>query len=113
MDTEDILIWGLVGAVGYWAYRNGFGALVGVCPPGYSVAQDLFPTCRNNFYTAGANIGMITTPGPLGTSASVLNPDPAVQAIVKSRPETSLPFPQVWGWNGSAWVAVNENAQWP
>jgi hypothetical protein len=71
----------------FFAYKKGLGALVGVCPAGYQVVQDMFPTCRNSMYLAGA--ALMNPPVP--------------------RPTTALPFPLVWGWNGSGWVQVQEN----
>lgn len=78
----------------FWAYKNGWGAWFGICPPGYTPGQDMFPTCRNSMEVAGDT---------LPVQVFKANPPP-VQA---------LPFPMVWGWNGSKWVQVSGSPRWP
>ena len=111
MKFSTLLLLSLAGAAAYWAYRNGVGAWVGICPPGYTLGSDMFPVCTNDMYTAGANLGIKAVAGPMGTTAYV--DDPATQALAKTRPTTALPFPLVWGWNGSTWVQVTEAPVWP
>jgi len=87
---KGALGWLLAIGAGYWAYRNGLGAWVGVCPPGYQVVQDMFPACRNSMIYAGY-------------SQHAKNPPPAQQ----------LAFPLEWGWDGTRWVAVSNYPKWP
>ncbi len=75
----------------YWAYKNGLGAMVGICPAGYQVAQDMLPTCKSSVYLAGAGQDFKTN----------------------APPTQALPFPLVWGWDGAKWVQVAETPKWP
>lgn len=87
-DTDLLWIIG-IGAALYFAYQKGFGALVGLCPPGYTLgAGDVFPACRNNLSLAGDAL----LAGPEGQA--------------HPRPTTHLAYPMDWGWDGSKWVAV-------
>lgn len=42
---NKVLLLGAVALGGYWAYRNGWGALIGMCPPGYVPQTAMFPFC--------------------------------------------------------------------
>lgn len=48
-------VW-IIGAAGLavLAYEKGWGALVGVCPSGTVLVQDMFPSCDSVTSTAGA-----------------------------------------------------------
>lgn len=87
------MIWWILGGLGaFWLYQNGYGALVGTCPPGYQVQQDMFPSCVNSMFVAGELL-------------------PAAQ--LNTKPATQPAFPMEWGWNGSAWVQVPLSPVWP
>jgi hypothetical protein len=86
MNSDDLFWLALVGVGLYFAYQKGFGAWVGVCPSGYQVVSDMFPTCRNSMVLAGDTL-----------------------TGLPSRPTTQPPYPLVWGWNGTQWVQVQEN----
>lgn len=79
---------GLAAFAIYVLYKKGFGSFVGQCPSGYSVVQDMFPTCRNNYVIAADQLDGKT---------------------LATMPANQLAYPMVWGWNGNGWVAVQEN----
>jgi hypothetical protein len=83
-----------VGIAAYWAYRNGWGALVGACPTGFHLAQNVTATCQND--NAGAC-------GGLAPAA------PLVNGLYSNDP----PNGYEWGCVNGASVYVLSAPKWP